>query len=218
LAAFKQIPAKFWNDTNNVYRDYLTGNPFDLSIYDPHENHPNPGYKNNPDKSIFIAKLLSYKKQLSQERNPENKARLNYIIGNSYYSMTYNGKFWLMSKLWWGVNLDEGNLNPKETAFNRDYYESGKALYYYRQAFNLTKDPKKMAFYCLYVSQCEKDKALFWAYYKHLNQPNNVEYGDIKNKNVFAGLNRLRERKGDEDFFRLLIKECPLYLDFKRRL
>lgn len=73
-----------------------------------------------------------------------------------------------------------------------------------------------MAFYCLYVSQCEKDKALFWAYYKHLNQPNNVD--DIKNKNVFAGLNRLRERKGDEDFFRLLIKECPLFLDYKHKL
>lgn len=217
LAAFKQVPNSFWVDSANVYDFYLTGNPFKLNIYDPAENKVDSTFKNDPNKAHFIAKLIEYKRKESIETNPETKAKLNFIIGNAYYSMSFFGKFWLMSKLWWSRFERDGEdepSKPNESSFNKKYYETTTAKSYYQKAFTLTKNPKKAAFYCMYLTMCENNRRCF----KWILAPKK-ENDDYQYKaNDFIYTSFLQKRKGSEDFYNRLINECPLYTDFRKNL
>jgi len=216
LATFKQVPASFWKDSANLYNNYLIGDPFSVNVYDPGEwNSGDSSYKNNPDKKIFVEKLLTFKRREAKETNPEIKAKLNFIIGNSYYSMTYYGKFWLMSKLWWNRNdFDEYPFKP-DPSFDAHYYEAERAAVYYRRAFNITKNAKKAAFYCMYLTACANNKKYYLKNIKD-NKEGRGSYDFVNDKYIFKNL--LKAKSGSEDFYDKLIKECPLYVDFKRKL
>ena len=215
LKSFQEIPSKFWSDSNNVYDENLTGNPFDVSVYDPHGYKSDSGFKSNPNKSVFISKLIQLKKQLVKETNNETRAKLNYQIGNAYYSMTYHGKFWLMSKLWWSVDLGE-EMDMKNTAFNHNYYGSERPLFYYKKAFELTKDSKRKAFYYLYIANCENDKKV----YSKIRKKDFDEYYHERelSKDFLSETKYLKQMGGDADFYSRLIKECPLYSSFKGKI
>lgn len=211
LEAFKQIPGKFWTDSANLYNNYLTGDPFKLNIYDTHEINVDSSFKNDPNKAHFIEKLLAYKQKEAVEKNVETKAKLNYIIGNAYYSMSYFGKFWLMSKLWWGRYEREDNPTKNKKGFDDYYYETLRAKYYYQKAFSLTKDPQRAAFYCIYLTECENNRR--W-HQKYLAGDQNNDYQ--KNNFIYASL--LRQKPNSDLFYKRLIKECPLYKDFRTNL
>ncbi len=214
LEAFAQIPSDFWRDSLNVYNNYLTGNPFSLSIYDTHSYYDSM-VKNNPDKKVFIEKLADMKKRAATETNSEVKAKLYYMIGNAYYSMTYYGKFWLMSRLWWGRDdwneEDNANYSPE---FKLNYYGAARAQPWYQLAFNTTRFPKNAAYYCLYLTMCENNRRSYNHYINNAQNSNSEEY----QPSDFLFLKSLRAKPGSEEFYRRLIKECPLYADFKSKV
>ncbi|MES2003473.1 MAG: hypothetical protein V4450_03050 [Bacteroidota bacterium] len=210
ISVFKQIPAGFWTDSNNLYRQYLTGNPFELSVYDPHQFRGGKSYKDNPNKVMFLQQLLDYKRKLAVEKDPEKQARLNYIIGNAYYNMSYQGTFWLMSKLWWSSEEPETlRLKP----FELNYYGTVRAKVYYARAIALTRNRQKAAFYCIYLTQCENNRLKMLA---QAGSGRNSAYGNEYEPNPFIYIHNKYREKIDEKFYRMLIKECPLYLDFKK--
>ncbi len=212
---FKQIPDSFWIESDNLYADYLTGDPFDLNIYDTHQYNDDSSYPDNPNKKQFIEKLIEYKNKLSKETNPESKSKLCYIIGNAYYSMSYYGKFWLMSKLWWG-RYELEYLQQKTSLFDLNYYGTIRAKSYYQKAFDLTKNPEKAAFYCMYLSNCENNRLSFLSYLKYMKSNDDGYFRYTPDDFIFIDI--LKQRKGSEKFYSAFIKECPLYIDFKNRL
>ncbi len=109
-------------------------------------------------------------------------------------------------------------INLKTTVFNRNNYASERAEYYYQQALNLNRDSKRMAFYCLYITQCENDRKEYSEFIKHLkNKRDNYYSYEYKNDRLIF-VDKLRQKKGDENFYKLLIKECSLYFVFKHNI
>ena len=218
LDAFKQVPDKFWVDSANLYNTFLTGNPFELNIYNTHDFSPKPGVKNDPNKRRFVEKLLALKAILGGDiKNAETRAKIYYTIGNAYYSMSYYGKFWMMSKLWWSVDDPYEEDYKRPSYFGLNYYGTTRAELYYKRAFNTTKNPKQAAFYCMYLTNCENNRRDYLHYIKKEKTGKDND-SDVYTPDDFIFASLLRHKPGSDDFYKRLIKECPLYTDFRSKL
>ncbi len=137
--AVKKIDTAYWsNEVNSLFRK---DDPFCLNPWDGHApfNFRNVRY----NKVSFLKELISLKTAANAAKG-EAKARLLLKIANAYYSMTFNGKFWIMQKNYHMGYSPEDGYTTDGTVPNTDlnYYSGARAKYYYHQILAISKDPK----------------------------------------------------------------------------
>lgn len=210
LDAYKKVSKNYWKDSSTASGYYMTGDPFNLSIYDTHDVAIDSGFKNNADKAIFLSRLISLKRKTLLEKNPEKKAALFYQIGNAYFSLTYYGKYWILSKPWW--SMDDKESFDKRTTFDYNYFGTVRAKEYYNKAFQYAQNKKMAAFYGVYISECENYKRQYLFYSNPKNK--NVDYDHRYEWDDMILENTLKNKLGNVGFYKRLIEECPLYQEF----
>jgi len=198
LSSFNHIPDSFWNE--EPYNLFKTDDPFALNIYDAHNfNAKDRGTYN---KRTFVKKLIELKQDAIV--HPQNRALDYYKIGNAYYSMTWFGKYWIMNRIWWGLNeayMEKWDLNDP---FNKNYYGCRAAQKFYLLAQQNTKDEKFASLCCFMAGACEGN-------YRQFAKGTEGVVLDVK-KNPYEKI--LRSRFGDTDFYDELVTECTTYADF----
>jgi hypothetical protein len=113
--------------------------PFVVSPWNGHAALNNAGIKYT--KLSFLKQLHQLQMQLPKLKG-EEKAKVLYLIGNAFFSMSYDGKYWIAQSNYWSCEYEEALKQPH---FGADYFTPYKAMYYYKEALNHTRDPKLSA-------------------------------------------------------------------------
>jgi hypothetical protein len=157
-AIFKTVPDAYWDPEKRFEYHYATGYPFGDYAYRSLDEE-----STSLNKRTFIKRILELKKSL--QTKPQEAAKTNYYLGLAYYSMTYHGEMWLMSRIW--QSGDEMTLYGEENCDDRSfmswYLGSKRAQDYFVKAMRGTKEIDLAAAAGLWANICENDyKAYDW--------------------------------------------------------
>jgi hypothetical protein len=163
------IDTAYWS--NDVYQDFKADNPFCLNPWNTHL--PMNFTKMQYNKVSFLKELIRLKTSLPQLKG-EEKARVLMSVANAYYSMTYNGKYWIMQKNY------QGGSEPYEDSSDVDptYYSAARARYYYKQILQTSKDPHLIGG-TVYILQVAFENSTSQSTANKLVLKNNAEAKDI---------------------------------------
>ncbi len=100
-AAFAQIPDDFWN--GYPYSMFAEDDPFVVNVEDAHNYGKSD--VNRYNKRTIVERMIALKQEAKQ--NARKRALNNYLLGNAYFSMTWHGKYWIMSRIAWSMWEDE---------------------------------------------------------------------------------------------------------------
>jgi hypothetical protein len=198
LQSFKKVDKNYWKNEQTASYAYLNDNPFELSVYSSPGTYELEQNIDKPycNKAIFIQKLIDLKNNELEAKDFEEKAKFNFQIGNAYYSLTHKGKFWIVSKPWWGQSEYESEECNDLKDFENVYYNCFRAKKYYTKAFNLTKNKKTAAFYAMYINLCNRNYA---------------NENDIPKKSFYALLKR---KTGTEVYYENFQSNCDDYQNY----
>lgn len=141
LESYKKVPAEFWS-TEFYYSEYLARNLFDPeydAIYDLREENVNNDFVNK----AFLVDELIKKKKAHKKSKGIKRARFAFDLGNAYYNLSLNGSHWHCLAYIKSSN-DYGYMGESDTEINDNYHTCNKALEYFKEAYELTKDAKYM--------------------------------------------------------------------------
>lgn len=153
---YRQVAPDYWQRSEiSLFAD---DDPFVVNIYDPH-NYLKTDSARYTRLSI-VERMLALKKEAARD---SRKAALNcFLLGNTYYSMSWHGKYWGLSRIGWSVNELNGYDTPTwELSDDANYYGTERAREHYLLAMETTSDPVLKALACLMANQCAANKALY---------------------------------------------------------
>lgn len=90
----------------------------------------------------FLKEMIDLKKKEEITTNPEEKARLLFLLGNGYFSLSSFGKCWDMNSTYLGYQIDKNHPEIPDRNFISNYYEVKHAREYYERSLNLSNNPE----------------------------------------------------------------------------
>ncbi|UKN01794.1 hypothetical protein K6119_18890 [Paracrocinitomix mangrovi] len=155
---YQKIPSEVWYSDDATYHYYykqeLRNDPFETNMI-------GRGYGGNKTGSTytkpeFVNEIMALKQQL--ESGEGNKSYIALLLGNAYYNMTYNGNSYYYTEYSWGYVW--GGYHESEGTRNQDYYyNSERALKYYKLAEDYAPNDDYAAFCHRMQLKCLRDKA-----------------------------------------------------------
>ena len=195
LAAFCKAPDSLWN--SYPYQTYLDVNPFHVDLNNPHRRNEedSTGYT----KPQMIERLIRLKEEAA--KGGPDAAEKYRLIANAYYSMTWHGNSWIMTRPGWSMSDPEGDwwMRSYRTPYIEEfYYGCTRAKKYYLEAMKRSEDPEQAALCCLMAAVCDRN-------YVNYVTKNNEKAEDRYSK-YFVLLNN---RYATTRFYDRLLDECP---------
>jgi hypothetical protein len=123
-----------------------------VNIADPH-NHWGRD-KRGFNKQTYLEEMLRLKRESVQK--PERAPLNAFLLGNAYFSMTWHGKYWIMSRTWWSMDEFDSWSITKCSPILDNYYGCARARRWYRQCMVTSEDPDLKALACLMVRECDE--------------------------------------------------------------
>lgn len=196
-ATYGQVDPSYWgNHEHSLFKD---DNPFVVNIEDPH-NYNRTDSAHYTRLSI-LERMVALKKEA--ECDAKKRALNNYLLGNAYFSMSWHGKYWGLSRIGWSIHDMSGWNEPAyNTPGDDDYYGCARAKAHYLAAMEAAKDPVLKAMACMMAEQCEYN----WGEYQRFDDPIGPEP---------PYLDQLTDTKSQEAYRDII--ECRHYADFVRR-
>lgn len=157
-AVFRQIPDSFWQAY--PYAMFAEDDPFVVNIEDPHNYNKEDSVRYT--KRTIVERMIALK--LEAERDPKKRALNHYLLGNAAYSMSWHGKYWIMSRIGWSTWemsdwRDRKMSSPMDG--DEDYFGCRRAQSYYELALNEARDPILKAMACRMAWECQKN---WWSF------------------------------------------------------
>jgi hypothetical protein len=156
VATFRQVDPTYWQRPEiSLFAD---DDPFVVNIYDPHNylKTDSTGY----NRLSIVERMTALKKEAA--RDPRKTALNTFLLGNAYYSMSWHGKYWGLSRIGWSVNELNGYDTPSwDLSDDANYYGTERAREHYLLAMETTNDPVLKALACLMANQCAANNALY---------------------------------------------------------
>ncbi len=137
IKVLSRVDPNYWR--SETYQMFEQDDPFVVSPWNGHAALNNAGIKYT--KLSFLKQLHQLQLQLPKLKG-EEKAKVLYLIGNAFFSMSYDGKYWIAQSNYWSCEYEDALKQPY---FGADYFTPYKAMYYYKEALNHTRDPKLSA-------------------------------------------------------------------------
>lgn len=196
-ATYRQVDPGYWEgEEDHLFR---ADDPFVVNIEDPHNYTKQDSVRYT--RLSIVERMVALKKEAA--RNPDERALDNYLLGNAYYSMSWHGKYWGLSRIAWSVHDMSGWYEPAyDTPGDDDYFGCARAKEHYVAAMEAATDPVLKAMACRMAEEC----AYNWAAYKGSDHftSEDVAYRD-----------QLTSAKSQEVYRDIV--ECRHYADFVRR-
>ncbi len=119
----------YWNQY--PYDLFTNDDPFLVLPWNTHSSYNINNKKYT--KTTFLRELIALKKQ-AEAATGNHKAKLLYKIGNAYFSMTWRGKYWIMSSTF--NSSQEVSTKPalQSASFINYYYKNKRAQHYFEAA------------------------------------------------------------------------------------
>ncbi|HOY27475.1 MAG TPA: hypothetical protein PLR96_00780, partial [Flavobacteriales bacterium] len=196
-ATYRQMDATYWN--SNEHDLFRADDPFVVNIEDPHNYHKTDSARYT--RLSIVERMVALKKEAN--RDPTKRALNHYLLGNAYFSMTWHGKYWGLSRIAWSIHDMGGWYEPAyDTPGDDDYYGCARAKKHYLIAMKAAKDPVLKAMACMMAEQCEYN----WGEYQRYDDPIGPEP---------PYLDQLTDVKSQEAYRDII--ECRHYADYVRR-
>lgn len=196
-ATYRQMDATYWN--SNEHDLFRADDPFVVNIEDPHNYHKTDSARYT--RLSIVERMVALKKEAT--RDPTKRALNHYLLGNAYFSMTWHGKYWGLSRIAWSIHDMGGWYEPAyDTPGDDDYYGCARAKKHYLIAMKAAKDPVLKAMACMMAEQCEYN----WGEYQRYDDPVGPEP---------PYLDQLTDAKSQEAYRDII--ECRHYADYVRR-
>jgi hypothetical protein len=195
--AYRQVDANYWN--NFEHELFRADDPFVVNIEDPHNYHKTDSARYT--RLSIVERMIALKKEANRE--PSKRALNHYLLGNAYFSMSWHGKYWGLSRIAWSIHDMGGWYEPAyDTPGDDDYYGCARAKKHYLLAMKAAKDPVLKAMACMMAEQCEYN----WGQYQRYDDPIGPEP---------PYLDQLTDAKSQEAYRDII--ECLHYADYVRR-
>ena len=196
-ATYRQMDATYWN--SNEHDLFRADDPFVVNIEDPHNYHKTDSARYT--RLSIVERMVDLKKEAI--RDPTKRALNHYLLGNAYFSMSWHGKYWGLSRIAWSIHDMGGWYEPAyDTPGDDDYYGCARAKKHYLIAMKAAKDPVLKAMACMMAEQCEYN----WGEYQRYDDPIGPEP---------PYLDQLTDAKSQEAYRNII--ECRHYADYVRR-
>ena len=196
-ATYRQMDATYWN--SNEHDLFRADDPFVVNVEDPHNYHKTDSARYT--RLSIVERMVDLKKEAI--RDPTKRALNHYLLGNAYFSMSWHGKYWGLSRIAWSIHDMGGWYEPAyDTPGDDDYYGCARAKKHYLVAMNAAKDPVLKAMACMMAEQCEYN----WGEYQRYDDPIGPEP---------PYLDQLTDAKSQEAYRNII--ECRHYADYVRR-
>lgn len=197
LATYREVSPDYWHDYRvGFFRD---DDPFVVNIEDPHNYRKSDSIQYT--RLTIVERMVALNKEIA--RDPKKRALDHYLLGNAYFSMSWHGKYWGLSRIGWSSNEMSGWANELYEASDADdYYGCARAKEHYLLAMEAATDPVLKALACRMAEECEYN----WGLYKNYDDPLGPEP---------PYLYRLSDAKSREAYAR--IEDCSGYAEFVRR-
>jgi hypothetical protein len=196
-AAYRQIPDAFWNDY--PYTLFTDDDPFVVNIEDPH-NYSHSDSARYTRRTI-VERMIALKNEAA--RDPKKRALNHYLLGNAYYSMSWHGKYWGLSRIAWSMwEMDQWRDREDSGPGDDDYFGTQRAKEQYILAIAHAKDPVLKAMAVRMAGECERN----WLDYAgeggldEWENPWTEELTDSRSREAYRA-----------------IEECVSYQDFVKR-
>ena len=211
VQTLRYIPDSIWRA--DPYKEFIGGNPFYLDIYKTGLYHGKRQV--DYDKRAIVEKMIALK--AITRNDPARRAESHFQLANAWYNMSYRGNNWLMVKTWWSVNeLEEYNTGVERSAFNDFYYGCDRARDLYLLAMQETYDKKLATLCCFMAGLCSDHQRNYLSLIGHPWRQD----GAPARKSLSARRNPyvadLLKKGVDEHYYRELVKECAVYIDYIR--
>ncbi|MBX2974389.1 MAG: hypothetical protein KF797_14935, partial [Flavobacteriales bacterium] len=196
-ATYRQVDQSYWLSYEiSLFAD---DDPFVVNIEDPHNYNKTDSARYT--RLSIVERMVALKKEAA--RDPRKRALNNYLLGNAYYSMSWHGKYWGLSRIAWSIHgmsiwRDETYRTPGDD----DYYGCHRAKEHYITAMKAAKDPVLKAMACMMAEQCEYN----WGEYQRFDDPMGPEP---------PYLDQLTDAKSQQAYLDII--ECRHYADYVRR-
>ncbi|MBK9288759.1 MAG: hypothetical protein IPN38_14000 [Flavobacteriales bacterium] len=153
---FRQIPDSFWQE--HPYAMFAEDDPFVVNIEDPHNYNNEDSVRYT--KRTIVERMIALKREA--ERNPKKRALNHYLLGNAAYSMSWHGKYWIMSRIGWSMwEMSDWRDREVSGPGDADYFGCQRAQRYYELALEEAKDPILKAMACRMAWECRKN---WWSF------------------------------------------------------
>jgi hypothetical protein len=195
-ATFAQIPDDFWK--GYPYTLFADDDPFVVNVEDPH-NYGKSDVGRYTKRTI-VERMIALRNEARE--SPKKRALNNYLLGNAYFSMSWHGKYWIMSRIAWSM-WEDGDWNEptREKRFDdADYFGCQRAMHHYRLSFEAAKDPVLKAMACRMLVECDRN----WRSFNGQQDPDESPW-----------VAKLKDKKSREAYRG--IEECVSYADYVKR-
>jgi len=197
-----RIPDWFWD--HGPYNEYIGGNPFYLDIYKTgHYAGKRPLEYN---KRTIVERMIALEALVGND--PSRRAEAHFQLANAWYNMSWWGNNWLMVKPWWSMNeMEDYGPGVERSSFNDSYYGCDRARDLYLLAMRETSDKRLAALCCFMAGVCNNHKRQYLAA--------GSGKSSVVHRNPYV--RDLREKGVDERYYREIVRECAVYVDYIRR-
>lgn len=186
VTVLSRVEPNYWR--NETYQMFSKDDPFLVSPWNGHAPMNFAGVAYN--KFTFLKELNALLLQAPKLKG-EEKAKTLYLIANAYFSMGYDGSYWIAQSNYWSIEYEQ---ELSKTSFGPDYFIPYRANYYYKEALKHTKDSRLSAMIGY-----------------HLLGVNSTQKSLFSDKQVQQ---LLRTRKINTDTYEQLNGNCGLFYDF----
>ncbi|MBL7952415.1 MAG: hypothetical protein JNM62_11930 [Flavobacteriales bacterium] len=198
-ATYRQVAPTYWEGyEHDLFKD---DDPFVVNIEDPHNYNKTDSVRYT--RRSILERMVALEKEAA--RDPNKRALNNYLLGNAYFSMSWYGKYWGLSRIAWSIHDMSGWYEPDpqyNTPGDDDYFGCVRAKEHYLKAMQAAKDPVLKAMACMMAEQCEYN----WGEYQHFDDPVGPEP---------PYLDQLTDAKSQQAYRDII--ECRHYSDYVRR-
>lgn len=195
-ATYRQVNPDYWERYEiSMFKD---DDPFVVNIEDPHNYRKTDSVRYT--RLSIVERMVALKNEAA--KNPAKRALNNYLLGNAYFSMSWHGKYWGLSRIAWSIHREGWSEVPVRLPGDDDYYGCERAKEHYLVAMEAAKDPVLKAMACMMAEQCEYN----WGEYQRWDDPIGPEP---------PYLDQLTDAKSQQAYRDII--ECRHYGDFVRR-
>lgn len=197
VATYRRIQEDYWSTEDQLF--FQDDDPFVVNIEDPHNYQKTDSVRYT--RLSIVERMVALNKEAA--RDPKKRALNHYLLGNAYFSMSWHGKYWGLSRIAWSIHDMGGWYEPEyDTPGDDDYYGCARAKKHYLIAMKAAKDPVLKALACLMAEHCEYN----WREYQRHDDPAGPEP---------LYLDQLTDAKSQQAYRDII--ECRHYVDYVRR-
>jgi hypothetical protein len=145
LEAWKLLPESYWKNGGFDYVRYLNEDPFERNFFNPH--NVEKGFFTKP---YIVSKILEYKQLV--EKEPTQRARYYYLLGNAYYNVSTHGTAWMCTRYGWSGYESLSQDQALRRSDDDNYLRLQNAINYYKKAAEASSD-KQFAAFCYRIAE-----------------------------------------------------------------